>query len=201
MDAELLAVVEVDRAERVTCQAPGCGHAVYKRIHVVRHDGLVRVYGSDCFDRLFRHITRASSPRYGSTIGRLLSADERQILAQNAEQLVARFEAEFQHAQERLRRHSRGARPLVQSVRTGAMFIARPSAARDVPAPGPTAAELAAVESEAKQLVRARYGVDPDAPGWQGLVMACQRELLAKLADTDALRERTSTMDGTGSRE
>lgn len=67
----------------------------------------------------------------------------------------------------------------------------------NAPPPGPTAAELASVETEAKELVRARYGVDPDAPGWRGLVVACQRELLAKLADTEALRGRTHKMDRT----
>lgn len=34
----LLAVVGVEKANRVVCQAPGCGHGVYRRIHVVRHD-------------------------------------------------------------------------------------------------------------------------------------------------------------------
>lgn len=41
--AELLAIVEVDKADRVVCQADGCGHSVYRRIHVVRHDGRLGV--------------------------------------------------------------------------------------------------------------------------------------------------------------
>jgi hypothetical protein len=124
----------------------------------------------------------------------LLSADERQTLAQNAEQLVAQFEAEFQQAQERLRRRVHVARPIAQPVRPTKMFVARQPATRNALPPGPTAAELAAVEAEAKELVRARYGVDPDAPGWRGLVMACQRELLAKEVDTDIPPERSDTV-------
>ena len=45
---ELLAIVDVDQAIRVVCQAESCGHGVYRRIHVVRcEDSKVRVYGSD----------------------------------------------------------------------------------------------------------------------------------------------------------
>lgn len=59
---ELFAIVEVDQADRVVCQAPGCGHSVYKRIHVVRQYGQTSVYGSDCFARLFADIVRAGQP-------------------------------------------------------------------------------------------------------------------------------------------
>jgi len=180
MDAELLAVVEVDRPQRVTCQAPGCGHAVYKRIHVVRHDGLVKVYGSDCFDRLFSNMSKAAGPRYGGAAGRLLSADERQMLVLNTDQLVAQFEAEDKQVQERLRRSLQATSPSPQLVRPARRFVTGPTLARTDQPPSPTPAELVGVEAQAKEMVRARYGVDPDAAGWRGLVMACQRELLAK---------------------
>lgn len=66
MTETLLAVVEVDKANRVICQAEGCGHGVYRRIHVVRHDdGTVGVYGSGCFGRLFGHL-EDKPPRYGT---------------------------------------------------------------------------------------------------------------------------------------
>ena len=101
MSAELLAVVEVDKDDRVVCQAPGCGRGVYKRIHVVRHNGTLGVYGEDCFDRLFVGLSREAEPRYGGGPGRLLSAEERQLLIENTERLITQFELERQQAIER----------------------------------------------------------------------------------------------------
>jgi hypothetical protein len=60
----LLAVVEVPQADRVVCQAPGCKHPVYKRIHVVQEDGRLTVLGSECFKKLFGE--GHSAPSYGS---------------------------------------------------------------------------------------------------------------------------------------
>jgi hypothetical protein len=104
--AELLAIVEVDKSDRVVCQAPGCGHAVYKRIHVVRQGGHASVYGSDCFGRLFAGLIPDAGPRYGSAEGRLLTSEERAMLAENTERLLAQFEMERTNAleQQRLRR-------------------------------------------------------------------------------------------------
>ena len=44
----------------------------------------------------------------------------------------------------------------------------------------PSPSALASVEAEAKRMVLAKYGVDPDAPGWRGLVMMFQQELLGR---------------------
>lgn len=178
MTTELLAIVEVDRDERVICQAPGCGHAVYKRIHVVRHDGKLGVYGSDCFGRLFGDLGQGAAPSYGGGVGRLLTAEERLMLVQNTERLIAQFDAERQQAVERahLQEQKLQQRQQVtwQRQRVSQTHVAPQRQ------PGPTQAELASVEAEAKRMVRAKYDVDPDAPGWHGLVMACQRELLGR---------------------
>lgn len=91
MSAELLAIVEVDKADRVACQAEGCGHGVYKRIHVVRHDGKVGVYGSDCFDKLFGSRMPNAKPRYGGGDGRELTPDERLMLVESTERLLAQW--------------------------------------------------------------------------------------------------------------
>lgn len=101
--------------------------------------------------------------------------EERQLLAQNTERLIARFEAEHQLALERAspqRHHLQSQLQALKKQTEEENTSGRPSQ--------PTAAQLAAVEREAKQMVRAKYGVDPDAPGWRGLVMACQRELLGR---------------------
>ena len=96
MSFELLAVVEVERDDRVICQAPGCGHGVYKRIHVVRHEGFLGVYGSDCFEKLFGGRLAGTSPRYGTGDGRELTPEERQMLLENTERLIEQFESELQ---------------------------------------------------------------------------------------------------------
>jgi hypothetical protein len=96
MGGQLLAVVEVDKAERVVCQAEGCGHGVFRRIHIVRHaDGSLGVYGSDCFGKLFGQLAN-KAPQYGSGEGRELTAEERLMLAENTERLIAQFESEHQ---------------------------------------------------------------------------------------------------------
>jgi hypothetical protein len=52
----LLAVVEVDREARILCQAEGCGHSVFKRIHVVLEGTEFKVFGAQCYQRLFGHL-------------------------------------------------------------------------------------------------------------------------------------------------
>jgi len=44
----------------------------------------------------------------------------------------------------------------------------------------PTLEQLAPFEREAKRMVREQYGVDPDVPGWRGLVMKFQHELFGQ---------------------
>ena len=50
---ELLQLVEVDPEDKVLCCAPGCGHSVYKKVHIVRDDGKIIVLGQTCFHRLY----------------------------------------------------------------------------------------------------------------------------------------------------
>ena len=175
---ELLAIVEVDQANRVVCQAEGCGHGVYRRIHVVRcEDSKVRVYGSDCFGRLFHGLIPEARPRYGTGDGRQLTDEERALLAANTDRLVAQFEAEHQAALEKLRLREEE-RYRIEQAAAERVEAARREAERRRP---PTAAELARVEAQAKAIVRQKYGIDnPDAPGWRGLVLKHARELLGK---------------------
>ncbi|MDP1940731.1 MAG: hypothetical protein Q8K54_08815, partial [Gallionella sp.] len=100
-DARLLAVVEVPQSDRVVCQAPGCKHPVYKRIHVVLQDGALTVLGSECFKKLFGE--ELSSPSYGTAEGRLLTPEERLLLIENTARLIAEFEEEHKAALERAR--------------------------------------------------------------------------------------------------
>ena len=176
MNGQLLAVVGVDKDARVVCQAQGCGHGVYRRIHVVRHeDGQLGVYGSECFDRLFGHLA-LQAPRYGSGEGRELTAEERFMLAENTERLISNFEAEHQVLleQARLRQEQRA-----KVERAAAERAAQLRAEVEKRRP-PSPAEIASVEREAKAIVRQKYDVDPDAPGWRGLVLAEAHKLLGR---------------------
>lgn len=173
---ELVAVVEVDKTGRVVCQAAGCGHAVYKRIQVVQHDGKLGVYGSDCFDKLFAHLLPSATPRYGTGDGRELTPEERWLLLENTERLLAQFEAEHQQVLE-LARLRREQQEQVERAVAERAEKARREAER---LRSPPLQQLAPCEREAKLMVRERYGVDPDLPGWRGLVLKIQRELFER---------------------
>jgi hypothetical protein len=92
--AYLLAIVEVDKVDRIQCQAEGCGHSVYKRIHVVLTGLEFEVLGSQCYERLYGQTLSAGVPQYGSGTGRLLTAEERQVLVENTATFIERLEAE-----------------------------------------------------------------------------------------------------------
>lgn len=97
-DSILLAIIEVAQSDRIVCQAEGCGHSVFKRIHVVRVAGSIKVFGSACFERLFSSRGQSFSvPAFGSTSGRRLTAEERLLLLQNTEALITALEAEHNH--------------------------------------------------------------------------------------------------------
>lgn len=94
-DIILLAIVEVDKINRVLCRAPECKHSIYKRIHIIKVDGKITVYGSECFKQLLGNEADIK-PQYGSSTGRLLTSDERLLLLENTERLIAQFDGETQ---------------------------------------------------------------------------------------------------------
>lgn len=170
----LLAVVEVPYADRVRCSAQGCGHSVYRRVHLVREEGVTRVYGSDCFSRLFgsTHLAR-SSPHYSSVAGRALTPEERQLLIHNTERLVEIFEAErlAAIAKAQSRRGPLPERPLV----TPAVPVQQKV--------GPSREERGAAEAEARRSLAEKFpGVDLELPGFKGLLRLEIEKVLRKNA-------------------
>lgn len=163
-DAKLLAVVEVPRDDRVRCQSSGCNHPVFRRIHVVCENSIIRVYGSECFKKLFTGLPVASStPQYTSSDGRHLTDEERQLLIANTERLIQQFEAEYQaefarKAELEAARLARVLKPSFSLPQQQPATVARP-VTRHI------------TEAQAKQIVRAKYNVDPELPGWRGLVL------------------------------
>jgi hypothetical protein len=170
----LLAVVEVPHDERVRCAAEGCGHSVYRRVHLVRIDGATQVYGSDCFVRLFGSTpTGRAKPKYGSGTGRGLTPEERALLIENTERLIEQFEHELQAEvaeAERRRllleaRQTPQALPLLPQRQHVQQPPPRP------PLPVPTPSQLAEAEAQARRELAERLpGVNLDLVGFKGLV-------------------------------
>ena len=90
----LMAVVEVDKSERVYCAQPGCHHTVYKAIHVVKEAEQLLVLGSTCFEKRYGNLKALGKAQYWGGNGKVLTSEERALLAQNTQALLARFEAE-----------------------------------------------------------------------------------------------------------
>lgn len=92
--AKLLAIVEVEEGQKVQCQEPGCGHGVYKRIHVVATGGNIMVMGSTCFEKRFGSAQHLQPEYSGNGAGRRLTEEQRQMLLQNTAHLIALFDEE-----------------------------------------------------------------------------------------------------------
>ena len=182
----LLAVVEVPHDERVRCSAEGCGHSVFRRVHLVRTDGATKVFGSDCFARLFGSTpTGQAAPRYGGGTGRILTAEERSFLIENTERLIERFEQEHQaeiaEAERRRllmqsRSQSQVQDPLVHQPRASPRLASAPPLV-------PTPAQRAEAEAQARRALEEKFpGVNLDLPGFKGLVRMEVERLLREHA-------------------
>lgn len=159
MNAQLLAIVEVPKEQRVQCQAPGCGHGVYKRIHVVRDGERITVLGSDCFSRLY-HGLMSTHPRYGSGDGRKLTDAERQLLIENTQRLIDLLEAEHLQALAVLAKRAATVRPVV--VQPPPRLPLSEWLKQLSPAQRAT---FSVIRMELREALRAK-GLNPDLPGW-----------------------------------
>ncbi|HYD60558.1 MAG TPA: hypothetical protein VEC35_09400 [Noviherbaspirillum sp.] len=194
--AYLVAIIEVPKEERVLCQAEGCGHTVYKRIHIVYDNGNFKVVGSECFKRLYGEWPYASQqPRYGSYDSRSLTVEECAELIAHTDRFVSRLEFERLEAeriraeierqraaeaearrQEEMRRETeRRINRLAGVAHYGRrqVFVgplARPRQDLDEATNIPVE-ELARLRKQARDIVQvANPGVDINAPGWAGLI-------------------------------
>ena len=86
---ELLAILRVPKEQRVRCQAPGCRQPVYQSIHVVRLNGAVTIFGSECFKTHFLgHALSGVTPVYSTVTNKLLTDAERAMLDNNTAMLL-----------------------------------------------------------------------------------------------------------------
>ena len=170
----LLAVVEVPLEDRVRCAAEGCGHSVYRRVHLVRTGGSTQVYGSDCFARLFGSTpTGQAAPRYGTGTGRALTPEERALLTENTERLIEQFEQEHQAqlAEAERRRAILEARQHPQAPASIPPRQLPQQTPPRAPPPVPTSAQRAEAEVQARRALGEQFpGVNLDLPGFKGLL-------------------------------
>lgn len=89
--ARLRAIVAVDPSKAVRCQQPGCGRRVYAAVHVVEDAGQLLVLGSDCYSKRYGGGKALGGAYYGSSSGRTLTNEERQLLIDNTAALLAHF--------------------------------------------------------------------------------------------------------------
>lgn len=99
--ARLLAIVEVDHDQRVRCGNSGCGHSVYKAIHVVQDGQELLVLGSTCFEKRYG-LGALGAPHYGCGSGRRLTSEERELLLHNTQALLQQFEVEQEALRQKL---------------------------------------------------------------------------------------------------
>ena len=90
---ELLQIVEVEQENRVRCCAPRCNRSLYKKIHVVRDNGELLVLGEKCYGLIYK-ARESKQSNYFSHASRKLSSEERMLLIENTESLIALFEQE-----------------------------------------------------------------------------------------------------------
>jgi hypothetical protein len=94
-ELELLAVMTLEKADRVYCQAPGCTKSIYKRIHVVRTQVGIEFYGSVCFDKAMG-AAQSLLPHYGDWGDRVLTAEEKRQLQHNTENFLSLLKTQFE---------------------------------------------------------------------------------------------------------
>jgi hypothetical protein len=99
---QLAAIVEVPFEDRIQCQCKTCGHVIYKRVHIiVWADDRIECWGQDCYKRELgaTEVGRTAKPVFEFVGGRRLTLEERELLRQNRELLIARFREEERRAQ------------------------------------------------------------------------------------------------------
>lgn len=162
-NAQLLAVVEVEHEDRIICQRDGCGHSIYKRIHIVRQDDRFTVLGSECFKLLYDGSDVETLPQYGSSTGQLLTDAERQVLIGNTERFIAMLEAKQVQLE-----HTRA----LELQAANAAQLEREGAARVITRASEALREAQrGAQSLALENCRRQYpGLNLATPGWQGLV-------------------------------
>lgn len=93
-DARLIVVVAVAKKEAVQCQCNDCGQRIYAAIHILWWpDGTIECWGSRCYSRDFSGNSGYKKAQFPEFHGRRLGAEERMLLTENRDALIARIRA------------------------------------------------------------------------------------------------------------
>lgn len=158
-DSELVLVLEVPPHKKILCQAKGCGHAVFRRVHVIRQRGELGVFGSSCAKKLLGEKLKRMRPTIGGQRGVTLSELDVDLLRYNTIELIAKLQKNME---------SESGQHALPEV--------------DYRSFSDTQLEKVCLE-RAKKEFRAKRGLDPDAPGWVGWVKMDAKKLFKKLRD------------------
>lgn len=159
-DNELLAIIEIPKSKKVLCQHTGCGRAVYKKVHVFRNKGQIKIYGSECAKKLLGQRLKTKTPLIQSSGGISLSEADVELLLKNTEELIVDLEKRYKNPIE----------------------IKEPQ--QDFSKMGNKALEIYCL-NEAKRRFREERGLNPDLPGWVGLVKAEANKLYKELSSSN----------------
>jgi len=171
----LVDVVEVDKENRILCQADGCGHSVYAAIHIVLQDGKFTVLGGDCFKRLFGASLQGGSSYYGGSIQSptILTEEMRELLATNTVGFIEQLELHRQELEAQASEVKQGIGATQAAARRHRATQHRPIAS------GPSEPGFSSAMAEAKKKLRRIHpGVNLDSAGWSGLVKIEARQIL-----------------------
>jgi len=180
----LIGIIEVAQSDRVQCQCNDCGQPVYKRIHMILWpQGRIECWGSECFAREMglTHDGYKVVPLYTGRTVRRLTNQERELLSSNRDELIELFRQEWEQA-EAARLEGR-----TDSSGKGVMgAISKPRYSRfgSSMSSRSMTAEMSAMREQARQIVEQRWRdreLDPDLPGWVGVVNRQVEEELRRL--------------------
>lgn len=170
-EAYLLDVVEVDKARRVRCQADGCGHAVYARIHVVLDHGKFLVLGGDCFQRLFGVVLQGAKSYYGGSANTptVLTEEMRALLNSNTAEFIERLEQRRLQIEAELAQRQAAQQ---SSQRESSLHVTSGDRLASV-------LGLSDAMPEARERLRKQFpGIDLSSVGWSSLVLLEARAVL-----------------------
>lgn len=155
--AELLIIVELPESKKILCQAEGCGHSVYRRVHVVRESGKLVVYGEECAKKRFgKSLLKPIIPKE-KLDGYVPSERDIEQLLENTQQFIDEMLVRFKE-------------------KKSDEVLTEP----DFPKMSDEALKQYCLE-KVKEQFRKEKGLDPELPGWAGWVNSDANALFKKL--------------------
>ncbi len=125
----LAAIIEVSFDDRIQCQCKGCGHSVYKAVHIiVWTDGRIECWGQTCYAHELGATSqgRTAKPRYDLGGRHKLTPEERELLKGNREQLIAGFREDQQRREQAEREHQEPRRLKAKRRKHSVHLVAKP---------------------------------------------------------------------------